>query len=82
MKAGASCLVYCRDAMSTWPVTEMAEVAMSSPTSSAPASPMNSRAGCQLSGRKPTQAPTSTAVSRDARLKYSACAIEVARIQL
>ena len=53
----------------SWPVTEIAAVDMSSPMSIEPASPMKSFAGCQLSGRKPAQAPTSTIASSDARLK-------------
>ncbi len=56
------------------PVIEIVEVAIMRPTSIDPASPMKSRAGCQLSGRKPRQAPTRTTVVRLARLKYSVCA--------
>ena len=42
---------------------------MSSPSMSAPASPMNSFAGLQFRGRKPMHAPISTAAMNDARLK-------------
>ena len=42
---------------SIWPVTAIVDAAIRSPTSRAPASPMNSRAGCQLRGRNPMQAP-------------------------
>ena len=51
------------------PVMDTALVAIRNPTSSAPASPMKSFAGCQFRMRKPKQAPTSTAVSSDGRLK-------------
>jgi len=51
------------------PVTDTALVAIRKPTSRAPASPMKSFAGCQLRMRNPEHAPTSTAVSRDGRLK-------------
>ena len=51
------------------PVTEMAEVAISRPMRSAPASPMNIFAGCQLSGRNPAHAPTRMAAMTPARLK-------------
>ena len=68
MKAGKSC-----DRLtavgSTWPVIAIADVAISRPTKSAPASPMNSFAGRQLSGKKPTQAPTRMAAISEARLK-------------
>jgi len=47
----------------------IADVAIRRPTSSAPASPMNILAGCQLRGRKPTHAPTRMAAIREARLK-------------
>ena len=47
---------------STLPVIEIVAAASSSPSSSAPESPMNSRAGWKLCGRKPTQQPTSAAV--------------------
>ena len=59
---------------STEPVTEMADAAMSSPTSSAPASPMNSFAGWKFSGSSPMHAPIRMAVVSDARLKYGVCA--------
>ena len=51
------------------PVTATAEAAISIPTRSAPASPMKSRAGCQLSGRNPAHAPITTAAMNCARLK-------------
>ena len=49
--------------------TAMALVAMSKPTSIDPPSPMNMRARCQLKGKKPRHAPTSTAAISDAKLK-------------
>ena len=51
------------------PVIEIVAAASSSPSSSAPASPMNSRAGWKLCGRKPTQQPTSAAVMKVAEEK-------------
>ena len=43
-------------------MSEIVAAASSSPTSIEPESPMKIRAGLKLCGRKPTQAPTSTAV--------------------
>ena len=54
---------------SSCPVIAIAEHAMSSPSMSAPESPMNSFAGLQFSGRKPMHAPMSTAAMNEARLK-------------
>jgi hypothetical protein len=51
------------------PVIEIAEHAMRRPSMRAPASPMNSRAGLQFSGRKPMHAPTSTAAMREDSVK-------------
>ena len=51
------------------PVIEIVAAASSSPSSSAPASPMKSRAGLKLCGRKPTQTPTSAAVMKVAAEK-------------
>ena len=80
MNAGSSSLPDCSSQIgSIWPVTEIAEVAMRSPTNRAPASPMNSFAGCQFNGRKPTQAPIRIAVVSEARLKYSASPTILAR---
>ncbi|OUD82506.1 hypothetical protein CMMCAS02_06235 [Clavibacter michiganensis subsp. michiganensis] len=59
------------------PVTAIALVAMRRPTSSAPASPMKSFAGCQLNGRKPRHAPMRIALMRDARLKRSVWPVAV-----
>ena len=56
------------------PVTEMVETAMSMPTTRAPPSPMKIFAGCQLKGRKPAVAPSSTAMTSEARLN-AVCAV-------
>lgn len=51
------------------PVREIAETAISRPSTSAPESPMNSFAGLQFQGRKPMQAPMRTAAMKVERLK-------------
>ena len=80
MKAGSNCLDEVSVTGSTEPVTEIAEAAIIRPTSRAPESPMKILAGCQLSGRKPTHAPMSTAVISEARLKYSDSPIPLVRM--
>jgi len=58
--AGPSCSAE----VSIWPVRLIVEVASSSPSSIAPESPMNIRAGKKLCGRKPMQAPAIATVIR------------------
>ena len=53
------------------PVIEIADDAINRPTRSAPASPMNIFAGCQLNGRNPAHAPIRMALMSAARLKNS-----------
>ena len=65
----AELVVVADDAGSRCPVIAMAEVAISSPSMRAPASPMKSFAGLQFSGRNPMHAPMSTAAMNEARLK-------------
>jgi len=48
---------------SLWPPTAMVELAMSSPRSRAPESPMKILAGCRFHGRKPRQTPTTITAS-------------------